>query len=143
MAKKPKAGVEALGESHELQAKVGIRVREARARAGLSQDELAKAMGATHSLISLIETGRQNMTLQTLDRVARTLNTSIAALLPVEGSRSVSEASVVDLLNSLTDFIVTLGGRIEQDRQLMGQVERLQAALKLMSGSPRDAEGSA
>lgn len=48
---------------------------EARAKAGLSQDELAKRMGTTQSTIARLESGKQLPSLRTLYRFAEATGT--------------------------------------------------------------------
>jgi transcriptional regulator with XRE-family HTH domain len=136
MAREPKAGMEELGEARELQVKVGVRIREARMRAGLSQGELAKIMQVSTPFISLLETGKQNMTLQTLDRLARTLNVDISSLLPVGVGGGITPASLVDLSDRLTTLATALRARGDQDRQVLSEIDSVLETLKFMRESP-------
>lgn len=56
---------------------VGRMVREARERRGLSQRELAKRAGLQYSHIARIESGRYNLTIDTLERVCKELGLEI------------------------------------------------------------------
>ena len=148
MGRRPKAALEELGESRELQVKVGLRIRDARTRAGLSANELAQAMEVTHSFIYLVETGKQNMTLQTLQRVADALNTRISALLPADLTGGISASQLLDIANSLADLAAMLRTRmeqdrqrIEQDRQMLERLEKLLADMKLMCNKPAEMTG--
>ena len=132
MGRRPKAALEGLGESREFQVKVGLRIKDARTRAGLSQEDLAQAMEVTQSFIYLLESGKQNMTVQTLARVAQALDTTVSALLPQERGAVVSTSNLVDLMNSLDDIVEGLRTRSEQDRRLLEQLEKLLATVKLM-----------
>jgi HTH-type transcriptional regulator / antitoxin HipB len=142
MAREPKAGAEEIGESRELQTKVGVRIKEARMRAGLSQGRLATAMQVTTPYISLLETGKQNMTLQTLERVARILNTDVGSLLPVGREGGITPATVVDLLDGLTALATALRGRVDEDQQVLAQIERVLTTLKVMHHASGDSEKS-
>lgn len=51
--------------------RIGALVRESRRRAGLTQAELAEAIGTTQAAISKIENGRVLAGLELLERVAR------------------------------------------------------------------------
>jgi predicted transcriptional regulator len=54
---------------------------EARAKAGLTQAEVAKRMGTTQSVVARIESGRAAPNLKTLDRYARAVGRRIAVKL--------------------------------------------------------------
>lgn len=61
---------------------VGENIRRARKRAGLSQAQLAAAIGCQQPLVSRIETGVVSCTLEVLYAVSRATQTSPAVLLP-------------------------------------------------------------
>lgn len=54
---------------------------EARAKAGLTQAQVAKRMGTTQSVVARIESGRAPPNLKTLDRYARAVGRRIAVKL--------------------------------------------------------------
>jgi ribosome-binding protein aMBF1 (putative translation factor) len=58
----------------DLEIQLAFQIARARARAGLSQGELAKAIGTTQSVVSRIERGGQNLTLGTLRKIAVALH---------------------------------------------------------------------
>lgn len=58
------------------------RIREARKRAGLTQEQLASRAGITQSHLSRLELGKYVPTLATLERLARALRIPLSALLP-------------------------------------------------------------
>jgi ribosome-binding protein aMBF1 (putative translation factor) len=60
---------------------LGANLREARQRARLSQVELAERAALAQQVISLIEVGRANPTVQTLQRLADALGYPLADLL--------------------------------------------------------------
>ncbi len=53
------------------------RLREARMRCGLSQQQLADAVGATRQTIGLIEAGRYNPSLKLCTAICKTLGTTL------------------------------------------------------------------
>lgn len=57
--------------------KIGVILKEARIQSGLSQDELAKKIHTTKSVISRIENHADNIRLSTLDKFAKALNKEI------------------------------------------------------------------
>ena len=65
----------------------GVRVRAARGAAGLTQLELARAMGySTRSTISRIESGDNQVPMDRLDALAAALRTTPAYLLGQDGA---------------------------------------------------------
>ena len=65
----------------------GVRVRAARVAAGLTQLELARAMGySTRSTISRIESGDNQVPMDRLDALAAALRTTPASLLGQDGA---------------------------------------------------------
>ena len=64
----------------EFLARIGHKVRAERKRLGLSQVQLAKRSGIGRTHIGFIEQGRQNATLRTLRRLAKTLGRSVSDL---------------------------------------------------------------
>ena len=58
------------------------RIREARKRAGLTQEQLAAKAGITQSHLSRLELGKYVPTLATLERLARALRIPLSELLP-------------------------------------------------------------
>lgn len=61
---------------------VGDRVRSARMRAGLTQQDLGSRAGITKNSVYLLETGRMGTTLLTLCNIALALGREPAELLP-------------------------------------------------------------
>ena len=65
----------------ELQQLFGANFRAARTKAGLSQERVAELSGIAQRRISKMELGTLNITLKTMDRLARVLDTSVTKLL--------------------------------------------------------------
>lgn len=65
-------------------AELGARIRTARIAQGLTQDQLARAVGVTRSAVAQWETGRAGQVGGNLARIARFLGTSAAYLLSGE-----------------------------------------------------------
>jgi transcriptional regulator with XRE-family HTH domain len=74
---------------NEFYREFGARVRDA--RGDRSQSELAAAAGLTRSAVANIELGRNRVTLEALDRLARALAVEPCRLLPV--TAATTEAS--------------------------------------------------
>lgn len=58
--------------------KFGRRVREERAKLGLSQEELAFRAGVHRTYIGMIERAEKNITLENIEKMAKALKISIA-----------------------------------------------------------------
>jgi len=59
----------------------GQRVREERLKQSLSQEELAARAGVHRTYIGMIERAERNITLDSIDKIAKALNISISDLL--------------------------------------------------------------
>jgi len=70
----------------------GIRLRQARNRARLTQETLARRIGLTRTSVSNIESGRQRIPLHTLIQFASALGVKPASLLPRAAPRRAQEA---------------------------------------------------
>ena len=65
----------------EVLIKFGQKVREERARLGLSQEKLASRAGVHRTYIGMIERAEKNITLANIEKLSKALRTSISALL--------------------------------------------------------------
>jgi len=59
----------------DIEVRLALQIAKARAKARLTQGQLAKAVGTTQSVISRIEAGNQNLTVRTLFRISTVLHT--------------------------------------------------------------------
>lgn len=66
---------------NKLLADAGRRIRETRAGQGLSLEQLARLTGISAPALSLIETGKRDPRLTTLNRIADALRVPLAALI--------------------------------------------------------------
>ena len=64
----------------DYKAKVGLLIQENRQARGLTQAELAEALGTSQSAINRIEKGGQNMSLEMLSRISEVLSSEILSL---------------------------------------------------------------
>lgn len=74
MPRKPKV------ETSDTGKRIGGNIKTARKKAGLTQSELAEAVGLEAVTLSRIETGTQLPGIDRLEQIAKALNTSLAAL---------------------------------------------------------------
>lgn len=68
----------------DLLLKIGERIKELRTEKGISQQELAAALDIEKSNMSRLESGRVNMGVRTIYRIAQALDISMSELLDVE-----------------------------------------------------------
>lgn len=71
-----------------LEVRLALQIAKARQRAHLTQTQLAKAIGTTQSVISRIERADQNLTLETLNRIAGALRSELSIQLRPHPVRS-------------------------------------------------------
>ena len=64
----------------EVLIKFGQKVREERARFGLSQEELAGRAGVHRTYIGMIERAEKNITLENIEKIAKALKISISEI---------------------------------------------------------------
>ncbi len=64
----------AANERADIEIRLSIQISQAREKAGMTQSQLAKAIGTTQSVVSRIEGADQNLTLGTLSKIASALH---------------------------------------------------------------------
>lgn len=65
-----------------VQSRFGEHLREMRTAKGFSQEALADAAGLHRTYISSVERGERNVTLETIEKLAKALGISMAKLMP-------------------------------------------------------------
>lgn len=65
----------------DIKQKVGEQIRDARKAKGLTQKELGAIMGLSESVVNKYETGKQNLSLETVQKVARALGVELTVLI--------------------------------------------------------------
>ena len=68
-------------ENAGIEVRMAIQIAKARGKARLTQGQLAKAIGTTQSVISRIERADQNLTLETLSKIADALHSDLVVQL--------------------------------------------------------------
>lgn len=71
----------------DLQMDVGRRVRRIRTERGISQEELARAVGVHRTYLGGVERGERNLTLRSVERLADRLGVDVRVLLGLDGGR--------------------------------------------------------
>jgi len=61
--------------------KLAANMKKIRVRKHMSQGDICRALGVDRAYISTIESGRQNPTLSTIERIAKALGVSVDELL--------------------------------------------------------------
>ena len=97
---------------------VGVRVREGRARAGLTRRALAAATGISERYLALLEAGSANVSLNLLARIGQALGVSIHALIPPEEPRRGPAKKGVALIGLRGAGKSTLGERLSKETGL-------------------------
>ena len=60
--------------------KIGNRIRELRSRTGLSQEKFAQKIGMDRTYFATVESGKRNISLQNIEKIANGLNITISEL---------------------------------------------------------------
>jgi XRE family aerobic/anaerobic benzoate catabolism transcriptional regulator len=92
---------------------VGVRIRAARAKAGLTRKQLAALSGASERYLAHLEAGTGNPSVDMLIAIAGALHMAVADLLPMGGERSVLREQAANFMRRLPP------GRLEQVLELM------------------------
>jgi len=99
----------------DLGVRIGQNIKVARAQQGLTQGQLAEALGVETVTVSRIETGAQQPSISRLQQIAEVLGTSLAGLVADSRSDSDTHTLLVEVLTDLParerdflrDFLVT------------------------------------
>ncbi|NIJ09269.1 XRE family aerobic/anaerobic benzoate catabolism transcriptional regulator [Sphingomonas vulcanisoli] len=97
---------------------VGVRLRAARAKVGMTRRQLATASGMSERYLAHIEAGTGNPTVAVLEALAGALDMAPAELLPLGGERSEARAAAAATLRRLPES--RLGPLLDQMAQLGG-----------------------
>jgi transcriptional regulator with XRE-family HTH domain len=66
----------------DIRQRFGTRLREVRIGCALSQEELAARAGLHRTFVSMVERGKRNVTLATVEKLAKALKCRMAELMP-------------------------------------------------------------
>lgn len=96
-------------------ASIGLRIKHARTKKDMTQDQLADALNTTRHHISLVETGDRGVSLELLIMISNTLKVPISELLRVEqrilhksGTDSEMSAGIVTLFTAPASRVLGL-----------------------------------
>lgn len=65
-------------ERIDIRVRIGLRIKQLRANAGLTQDQLAYAIDLSRSYLAEVETGKRNISIVNLERICDGLQVSLA-----------------------------------------------------------------
>jgi transcriptional regulator with XRE-family HTH domain len=132
MGKQPKVIEEDSQDYQDVIRAVGVRIREARQKAGLSQAQLGAKASLPQSYIFEIETGGTNITLRTLARLADVLQTSLRDCMPEDTGAILAILSRFDTVISRLEQQIAERQAQEVKRQI--QETELISELKTLAG---------
>jgi len=136
MAKRPKAEVKIDAEPDALLLAFGLRVREARKQAGLTQAQLGEAAGLSQSYIFEVETNGSNMTLKAIAAIADVCKVSLKDLIPDNDFESVTQVSVVSLISELVEALLARQRELSDVKVLVKGYTDLTSQLKRLASPP-------
>lgn len=93
---------------HDLKREIGLRTKAARVRLGITQEFLAEKIQRTVETVSKIERGVANPSMETLEDLARALQTPIREFFP-EGSSPKRSVRRTEMELQARDVIASLG----------------------------------
>jgi transcriptional regulator with XRE-family HTH domain len=86
---------------------LGERVRDVRKAAGLTQKQVAEAVGVAPSYITMVETGAQNLTVWSLAKLAESLGVDMSRFFPApEGSPGGYSPAGIEGIRTVLDRLV-------------------------------------
>ena len=62
----------------DIRVRIGLRIKQLRAKAGFTQDQLAYSIDISRSYLAEVETGKRNISSVTLERICGGLGVSLA-----------------------------------------------------------------
>ncbi len=106
---------------------IGRRVRQGRAKRGMTRRQLARDSGASERYLAQIESGAGNPSVIVMRAIAEALDVPIVELLPVTRGRSAALARVIDMLGRLPpDELPAIADLIEKHTERGAQEDRAQ-----------------
>ena len=121
--------------------KIAMRIKRLRADRQLSQAELAERAGISHGYLARLETGRQDPTIATLEKLARALKVRVAELLE-DPRPAMARAELVDQLIEARTALrkgknVLAIGMLAEEMERLGPDYRFHARILRVKGDNR------
>ncbi|MBY3619567.1 helix-turn-helix transcriptional regulator [Acinetobacter sp. CUI P1] len=106
---------------------IGLRIREIRVEKQLTQEALGERIGASYSYVGRIERGQKNISLQTLEKIAKALEVSEADFFTYSLSEETKQSEKMREIREITVMLY------KQDLQSIVKIKPvLQEMLKQM-----------
>jgi len=106
-------------EWHELiYREIGKRIQKAREEAGLSQEELASALGITQSALSNYELGKRRLYLANLEQLANVLERPLSYFMEEESSKGEGAELEQKSSDGVTSEIVRLLAELNEEERV-------------------------
>lgn len=115
-------------KQNEFYIELGNRIREARLKAQIGQDELAEKLGLTRASIVNIEKGRQRPMIHTILTISQLLKVELHALIP--GQTQVEATASQEDYSSWTDFSNVVSDEFTLDALTQNTVKQFVKHLK-------------
>jgi len=91
-------------QSHEI----GLRIRQARENAGLTQEQLGSRVDMSPMGISHLEKGQRKMKIEDIIKIAERLNVRVAHLLePITEKSIINLSNTANMSNFRSDFVLS------------------------------------
>lgn len=119
MARRAKRDDDLQDGDDEVLRVVGSRLKEARKKAGLTQQEVATRAGVGQSHINELERGNTNITIKTLCRMADRLGVDVRELLPEGPSLPPTKAGIERLAEAFDNLAQVMRERTAHDAELL------------------------
>lgn len=124
--------------TEDYRSRIGSLIRDARQHAGLTQSELATELATSQSAVHRMEQGQQNMTLDTLAKIGRVLDSGFVGIgtsgpthLRVEGGRTLSGA--IDVKTSKNAGVALLcASLLNRGTTVLRRVARIEEVNRLL-----------
>lgn len=124
----------------EDQEKIGIFIKKLREERGMTQGDFAKSLKTSQSAVARIESGKQNVTIEQINKMSSVLNHSIVSLqetldFKVEGGRKLSgnistNTSKNGAVNMMVASIINSGTTVLRDIPHIEEVNRYKELLE-------------
>ncbi|MGY1438648.1 helix-turn-helix domain-containing protein [Streptomyces reniochalinae] len=119
-------------------ARIGQLIRDARQHRGMTQSQLAEALGTSQSAVNRIERGNQNISLEMIARISEALDSEIVSLgysgpmhLRVVGGRRLSGS--IDVKTSKNACVALLcGSLLNSGRTVLRRVARIEEVYRIL-----------
>jgi transcriptional regulator with XRE-family HTH domain len=120
MARTSKSNEQNVGveDPNDIARIIAQRLQEARKRAGLTQTQLGERAGVTQNYIYELEYGTTNISIRTLDKMAKALDVDIRDLIPGHPLATPSGADLEILYRTLDTLVACVTTNLAEEQRL-------------------------